>query len=135
MRTVLFVTIGIALTCLTACSKGDSGSSGLTGAWLEMSATGGFTGGTTVFNDHRRILRLNTNGTWSFRLSDTLTVSGVYSLSTIMNGSQPATLISYKTSTGSYWSSQIIMEIKNGQLVLTDNHPDGYTSIYIRWLF
>ena len=125
--------IAIAFSVMTACSKGHTGLSGMTGEWREMVSTGGIGGGTTHFDHELRILRLNMDSTWSFRLSDTLTISGVYSLSTVIVGNKPTTQITYRGSNGGYMNSQTV-EMESGQLILTDNSADGYRSVFLRWL-
>lgn len=125
--------IAVGFSVTTACSKKKTEPSDVTGKWREMLTSGGIGGGTIQFNNEMRVLQLNKDSSWSFNINDTLTLSGVYSLSMVASGDQLATQIAFTDNGSGYFHTQIV-QLESGQMVLTDNNvSDGYTSVYTRW--
>jgi hypothetical protein len=123
----------VYLTLLLGCSKKNQ-STRLTGAWREMTTSGGLGAETTRFDKEMRLLQLNEDSTWAFRLNDTLKQSGVYSLSTVTyDGVTFNKQISFKDGASGYIHTQIV-QWKDGQMSLMDNNIyEGYYSVYTRF--
>ena len=132
-NTFIFSAILLISVTLTSCDKTTSvhvypiSINDITGKWLLVSGSGGISGGPIAVTDHVSTYTFNADSTFTFTPGQRAGKFHISMVKSIYDGQNHA----YVTFSD-YPDHGSLVNVKSDTLTMADNHPDGYTYMYVK---